>query len=70
MNFGELFYNYIPLIVSNLIVIVFFIFFKKNKEKESQLHKDEVSKLEAQALLPLNMLPLFTMMFLLPQRYI
>lgn len=50
MNFGELFYNYIPLIVSNLIVIVFFIFFKKNKEKESQLHKDEVSKLEAQAL--------------------
>jgi sensor histidine kinase YesM len=50
MNFGDLLYNYIPLIISNVIVIVFFVFFKKNKEKETELHKNEVSKLEAQAL--------------------
>lgn len=50
MNIGDLLYNYIPLIISNVIVIVFFVFFKKNKEKETELHKNEVSKLEAQAL--------------------
>ena len=50
MKFADLLYNYIPLIASNIIVVVFFFFFKKNKEKESQLHKDEVAKLEAQAL--------------------
>ena len=50
MNFVELLYNYTPLIASNIIVIVFLIFFTRNKNKEIQLHNNEVAKLEAQAL--------------------
>ena len=50
MNFVELLYNYNPLIASNIIVIVFLIFFTRNKNKEIQLHNNEVAKLEAQAL--------------------
>ncbi len=50
MNFVELLYNYTPLIASNIIVIVFLIFFTRNKNKEIQLHNNEVAKLEAQTL--------------------
>jgi len=50
MNFVELLYNYTPLIASNIIVIVFLIFFARNKNKEIQLHNNEVAKLEAQTL--------------------
>ena len=50
MNFVEFLYNYTPLIASNIIVIVFLIFFTRNKNKEIQLHNNEVAKLEAQAL--------------------
>ena len=42
--------DYIPLIISNLLVLLFFLFFQNSKEKADRAHKNHIAELEARSL--------------------
>ena len=49
LNFG-LIEDYFPLIISNLLVLLFFLFFQKSKQKANTAYKSHIAELEARSL--------------------
>lgn len=49
-EFYPFFVDYIPLIISNVIVIAFFLFFQKNTKKVKTSYKSKIAELESRSL--------------------
>lgn len=49
-DYNELIRDYLPLIISNILVLVFFLFFQSNKEKTNAAYKSHIAELEARSL--------------------
>lgn len=48
LNYG-LIEDYFPLIISNLLVLLFFLFFQSNKQKTDTAYKSHIAELEARS---------------------
>lgn len=49
-NYYGLFEDYFPLIISNVLVLLFFLFFQKNKQQANTAYKSHIAELEARSL--------------------
>ena len=49
LNYG-LIKDYFPLIISNILVLLFFLFFQSNKQKADTAYKSHIAELEARSL--------------------
>lgn len=50
LDYYELVKDYFPLIISNILVLGFFLFFQSNKEKTNTAYKNHIAELEARSL--------------------
>jgi len=49
-NYFGLIEDYFPLIISNILVLLFFLFFQQSKQKANSAHKSHIAELEARSL--------------------
>jgi len=45
LNFDNLFEDYFPLVFSNLLVLLFFVFFQNSKRKASSVYRNRIAEL-------------------------